>query len=40
MENRHFRYEFHVVPGGHDWNQWDKRLPIVFQSLFERLGSN
>ncbi len=40
LENRHFRSEFHVVPGGHDWNQWDKRLPNVFQSLFGYLGSN
>jgi putative tributyrin esterase len=40
LEHRHFRYEFHVVPGGHDWNQWDQRLPSVFQSLFDRVGSN
>jgi putative tributyrin esterase len=40
LESRHFRYEFHVVPGGHDWNQWNKRLPSVFQSMFEHLGSN
>lgn len=40
LEKGHFRYEFHVVPGGHDWNQWDKRLPSVFQSLFKHLGSN
>jgi putative tributyrin esterase len=40
LENRHFRHEFHVVPGGHDWNQWDKRLPNVFQSLFDHLRSN
>lgn len=40
LADRHFRYEFHVVPGGHDWNQWDQRLPSVFQSLFEHLGSN
>jgi len=40
LERRHFRYEFHVVPGGHDWNQWDKRLPSLFQTLFEHLGSN
>jgi putative tributyrin esterase len=39
LENRHFRYEFHVVPGGHDWNQWDKRLPSMFESLREHLGS-
>jgi S-formylglutathione hydrolase FrmB len=40
LERRHFRYEFHVVPGGHNWNQWDGRLPSVFQCLFEHLGSN
>lgn len=40
LENRHFRYEFHAVPGGHNWNQWDARLSGVFQSLFEHLGSN
>jgi S-formylglutathione hydrolase FrmB len=34
----HFRYEFHVVPGGHDWNQWNQRLPEVFQSLSAHLG--
>jgi S-formylglutathione hydrolase FrmB len=34
----HFRYEFHVVPGGHDWNQWNQRLPDVFKSLSEHLG--
>jgi hypothetical protein len=30
LENRHFRFEFHVVTGGHNWNQWDERLPSVF----------
>jgi putative tributyrin esterase len=34
----HFRYEFHVVPGGHDWNQWNQSLPTVFQSLRGPLG--
>jgi len=40
LEKRHFRFEFHVVPGGHDWNQWDERLPVVFKTLFEHIGSN
>jgi enterochelin esterase-like enzyme len=40
LESRRLRYEFHVVPGGHDWNQWDKRLPGVFQSMFEHPRSN
>lgn len=40
LEKRHFQYEFHVAPGGHNWNQWDQRLPSVFQRLGEHLGSN
>jgi putative tributyrin esterase len=40
LEKRHFRYEFHVAPGGHDWNQWDKRLPDMFQQLRVHMGSN
>jgi S-formylglutathione hydrolase FrmB len=38
LERRHFRYEFHVVPGGHDWGQWDKQMPSVFESLLEHLA--
>jgi S-formylglutathione hydrolase FrmB len=34
----HFRYEFHVVPGGHDWNQWNQGLPNVFQRVSEHLS--
>jgi S-formylglutathione hydrolase FrmB len=34
LGERHFEYEFHIAPGGHDWNQWDARLPDVFRSLF------
>jgi putative tributyrin esterase len=40
LERRQFRYEFHVVAGGHDWNQWNQRIPSVFQSLFEHLAAN
>jgi len=40
LDQRHFRYEFHVVSGGHNWNQWDERLPSVFQGLSEHMGSN
>jgi len=28
-----FRHEFHEVPGGHDWNQWNTQLPALFESL-------
>jgi S-formylglutathione hydrolase FrmB len=34
----HFRYEYHPGPGGHDWNQWNQRLPSVIQGLSEHLG--
>ena len=33
LQARAFRYEFHVVPGGHDWNQWNARVPALFESL-------
>lgn len=37
LEQSHFRYEYHPAPGGHDWNQWNQRLPSVFQSLSQYL---
>jgi S-formylglutathione hydrolase FrmB len=40
LAGRHFPHEFHVVPGAHDWNQWNGWLPDIFQSLSARLGSN
>lgn len=33
LAQRHFQYEFHAVPGGHNWNQWNARLGDVFASL-------
>ena len=38
LDERRFRYEFHVVPGGHDWNQWNARLEDCFSSLLRHLG--
>jgi len=26
-------HEFHIVPGGHEWNQWNAALPGVFEAL-------
>jgi putative tributyrin esterase len=40
LAQRHFKFEFHTVRGGHDWNQWNAWLPIVFQSMSEHLKSN
>lgn len=39
LEQRHFPYEFHVVPGGHEWNQWNARLDGVFSSLLDHMGT-
>jgi putative tributyrin esterase len=36
LAQRHFRHEFHTVPGGHDWNQWNAWLPSLFRSLAEQ----
>jgi putative tributyrin esterase len=35
LEQRHFQFEFHSAPGGHNWTQWNARLPALFQSLLE-----
>jgi putative tributyrin esterase len=39
LGQRNFRYEFHTVRGGHDWNQWNAWLPTVFRSLSEHMPS-
>jgi putative tributyrin esterase len=33
LTNLHFANEFHAGPGGHDWNQWNRRLTDLFQTL-------
>jgi len=38
LERRHFRHEFHVVKGAHNWNQWNEQLPACFQRIFERMA--
>jgi S-formylglutathione hydrolase FrmB len=37
LAQRHFQYEFHTVPGGHNWNQWNGELHAVFGSLLEHI---
>lgn len=37
LAQRNFRFEFHPGPGGHDWNQWNRRLPETFAALFAHL---
>lgn len=37
LAHQHFRYEFHTIPGGHNWSQWDAWLPALFRSLSEHM---
>ena len=37
LARRQFRYEFHTVRGGHDWNQWNAWLPSVLHSLSDHM---
>jgi putative tributyrin esterase len=37
LQQRRFHYEFHTGPGGHDWNQWNGRVPILIDSLMQHL---
>jgi putative tributyrin esterase len=34
---REFLFEFHTANGDHNWNQWELRMPEVFQSLLEHM---
>ena len=40
LQARHFQYEFHAAPGGHDWNQWDRHIPELVASLVQHLSKN
>lgn len=37
LGERHFKYEFHTVRGGHNWNQWNSWVPALFQSLEQQM---
>jgi putative tributyrin esterase len=39
LQERQFKYEFHVVQGGHDWSQWNAQLDDTFRSLHRHLES-
>jgi len=38
LQRRGIGYEFHDVPGGHDWNQWNTQLDSMFRSLESHLS--
>ncbi|MBX7172252.1 MAG: esterase family protein [Pyrinomonadaceae bacterium] len=29
LEEKEIPFEFHEIKGGHDWNYWDKQLPVI-----------
>lgn len=33
LKERHFQYEFHSGAGGHDWNQWNARVPDLMKRI-------
>jgi putative tributyrin esterase len=37
LGERHFQYEFHTSPGGHNWAQWNAWVARVFQSLSDQI---
>jgi S-formylglutathione hydrolase len=39
LRDRHFSFEFHTKPGGHDWGEWNSQIPGCFESLFRNLPS-
>jgi putative tributyrin esterase len=39
LQARHFRYEFHTVSGGHDWNQWNHNVPSLMKRVMDYLHS-
>lgn len=40
LQKRSFHYEFHSAPGGHEWNQWDHRIPDLMASLLQHISKN
>jgi enterochelin esterase-like enzyme len=39
LQKRGFRYEYHEVPGGHEWPVWDREV-LNFLQLAERMFNN
>jgi putative tributyrin esterase len=37
LEERKFQFEFHTIPGTHNWSLWDAQIPGCFDSLLQHL---
>lgn len=40
LVQRGFGSEFHLKPGGHDWNEWDAQVPGCFERLMQKMPAN
>jgi putative tributyrin esterase len=40
LEQRHFTFEFRTTAGGHDWNQWNKWVPSLFQAILDHTNQS
>jgi putative tributyrin esterase len=40
LQAKHFRYEFHTVSGGHDWNQWNRNVPALMKSVLDHIKAD
>lgn len=36
LQSRGIPYEYHELPGGHEWTYWDGRIPSVLIALFSK----
>jgi len=39
LKGRGFAYEYHTMPGGHGWDEWNAQVPRCFEALLSRLGN-
>jgi S-formylglutathione hydrolase FrmB len=37
LKERKLAYEFHELPGAHDWRQWDAQIPGCFDSMMRTI---
>lgn len=38
LKKHGFAYEFHTMPGGHNWIEWDAQIPECFERLIDRVA--
>jgi putative tributyrin esterase len=38
LDRRGFHHELRILPGGHDWNEWNAQIPGCFSKLIETIN--